>query len=181
MQPAVFIFSPIEKWQTISTSQSLSDTFVLVFYAQYLTFWEQWLKMILSSFSCHLWESIEITVSFYGFWEPCLTQIGILQRYNNFKCVLRQHRKLFGQSTPKFRKFTVARFEFGIKHWLTLKINQFIFKKQFEKTSPWPDKIHTFSHVFQNYFQVFWKGLSCQSISVKNTRSRNDVRCPFVH
>jgi len=61
-----------------------------------------------------------------------------------------------------------------------LKINQFIFKKQLEKTSPWTDKIHTFSCVFQNYFQVFWKGLSCQSISMKNM-SRNDVQCPFVH
>jgi len=152
---------------------------VLVFYAQCLTFWERWLKVILS---CHLWESIEITVSFYWFWgEPCLIQTGILKRDNNIKCVLRQSRKLFTQSTPKFRRVTVARFEFVIKYWLTLKINRFIFKKQFEKTSPWPDKIHTCSHVFQNYFQVFWKGLSCQSISMKNTRSRNDVQCPFVH
>jgi len=57
-------FSSIEKWQTIETSQSLSDTFVLVFYAQYLMSWEQWLIVILS---CHLWESIEIAVSFYVF------------------------------------------------------------------------------------------------------------------
>ena len=38
--------SCIEKWQAISTSQSLSGTFVLVFYAQYLIFWEQCLKEI---------------------------------------------------------------------------------------------------------------------------------------
>jgi len=49
---------------TILTSQSLSDTFVLIFYAQYLIFREQSLKVILS---CHLWESIEIPVSFYAF------------------------------------------------------------------------------------------------------------------
>ena len=178
LQPAMFNFSSIEKWQTISTSQSLSATSVLVFYAQYLTFWEQWLKVILS---CHLRESIEIAVSFYGFWgEPCLTQISILKRYN-FKCALRQRRKLFAQSTPKFRKLAVARFEFVIKYWLTLKTNQFICTKQFEKTSLWPDKIHQFSYVFQSYFQVFWKGLSCRSISMKNTRSRNDVQCTFVH
>jgi len=35
--------------------------------------------------------------------------------------------------------------------------------------------------VFQDYFQVFWKGLTCKSISMHNTRSRNDVQCPFVH
>jgi len=75
----MFNFSPIEKLGTISTSQSLSDNFVLVFCAQYLIFREQWLKVILS---CHLWESIQIAVSFYGFWrEPYLTQISILKRY----------------------------------------------------------------------------------------------------
>jgi len=124
---------------------------VLVFYAQYLTFWEQWLKVILS---CHLWESIEITVSFYGFWgEPCLTQVSILKRYNNFKYALRQRRKLFAQSTPKFRKVAIARFEFGIKHWLTLKINQFIY----ERKSTWPDKIHTFDTCFKNIFKYSGK------------------------
>jgi len=91
-----------------------------------------------------------------------------LKRYNNFTCALRQRRKLFAQSTPKLRKVTVARFEFGMKHSLTLKINQIIFKKQFEKTIPWPDKIHTFSYVFQNYFQVFWKGLSDLPVHVDN-------------
>jgi len=55
--------SLFEKWQTISTSQSVSETFVLVFYAQYLIFWEQCSKEILS---CHPWESIEIDVLFYG-------------------------------------------------------------------------------------------------------------------
>jgi len=128
------------------------------------------------------WEPIEIDVWFYGHhWEPCHTQISLLKRYNNFKRALQQRRKLFAQSTPNFRKFTVEIYEFGIKHWLTLKINQFIFKKQFEKTSPYPDKIHTFSYVFENYFQVFWKGLICQCTSMKNTRNRNDVRCSFVH
>jgi len=158
---------------TILTSQSLSDTFVLIFYAQYLIFREQSLKVILS---CHLWESIEIPVSFYAFWgESCFTQISILKRYNNFKCAFRQHRKLFTQSTPKFRKVTVTRYEFGIKHWLTLKINQFIFKRQLEKASLCPDKIHTFSYMFQNYFQGFRKALTCQC-----KLSRN-VRCLFVH
>jgi len=65
------------------------------------------------------------------------------------------YRKLFTQSTPKFRKVSVARFEFGIKHSLTLKINQIIFEKQFEKTRPWPDKNHMFSYVFQNYKTIF--------------------------
>ena len=180
VQPTILIFlvlindnnfnQPVTQWYCTS---------VLVFYAQYLTFWEQWLKVILSR---HLWESIDIAVSFYGFWgEPCLTQISILKRYNNFKCALWQRRKRFAQSTPKFRKVTVARFEFAVKYWLTLKINQFIYKNQFEKTSLWPDKNHPFSYVFQSYFQVFWKDLSCQSISMKNTRSRNDVQCTFVH
>jgi len=59
----MFNFSSVEKWQTVLTSQSLSDTFVFIFYAQYMTFREQWLKVILS---CHLWESIEIAVSLYG-------------------------------------------------------------------------------------------------------------------
>ena len=48
IQPSLFHFFSIEKRQTLSTSQSLSDTFVLVFYAQYLTLWKQWLKVILS-------------------------------------------------------------------------------------------------------------------------------------
>jgi len=70
-------FSSIEKWQTFSISQSLSETFVFAFYAQYLTFWEQWSKEILS----HLLESIEVDVSFYGHhWEePCLTQVKSLK------------------------------------------------------------------------------------------------------
>jgi len=47
----------------MSTSESLCETFVLVYYAQYLRFWKQWLKEILS---CHLWELFEINVLFYG-------------------------------------------------------------------------------------------------------------------
>jgi len=39
-------------------------------------------------------------------------------------------RKLFAQSTPKFGKVTVARYEFGKKNCLTLKINQNTFLKQ---------------------------------------------------
>jgi len=70
---------------------------------------EQWLKKILS---CHLWEAIEIDVLFYGHhWgEPCLTQISILKRYHDFKCMHQQLWKLFTQSTPKFRKVTAARY-----------------------------------------------------------------------
>ena len=77
--------------------------FCAIFCAQYLRFWEQGLKGILS---CHLRESIEIDVLFYGHhWvEPCLTQITILKKYKNFKCALRQRWKLFTQSTPKFGK-----------------------------------------------------------------------------
>jgi len=61
---------------TILTSQSLNDIFVLIFYAQYLIFREQWSKELLS---CHLRESIEIDFLFYRHhWsEPCLTQISI--------------------------------------------------------------------------------------------------------
>ena len=47
---------------TILTSQSLSDIFVLIFYAQYLIFREQWVKELLS---CHLWESTEIDFLLY--------------------------------------------------------------------------------------------------------------------
>jgi len=46
----------------ILTSQSLNDIFVLIFYAQYLIFREQWSKELLS---CHLRESIEIDFLFY--------------------------------------------------------------------------------------------------------------------
>jgi len=42
------------------------------------------------------------------------------EKVQNFKCALRQRWKLFAQSTPKFGKITVARYEFGIKHRLTL-------------------------------------------------------------
>jgi len=54
--------------------QSLSETFVLVFNAQYLRFWEQWLKEVLW---CHRGGSVKIDILFYGHhWgEPCLTQI----------------------------------------------------------------------------------------------------------
>jgi len=40
MHSNVYISSFINIWQTISTSQSLSATFVFVFYELYLTFWE---------------------------------------------------------------------------------------------------------------------------------------------
>jgi len=94
------IFSVFEKWQTIS-NQSVTQCFVLVFYAQYLRFR---LKDIIS---CHPWEFFEIDVLLYGhyYWgESCLTQISILKRYNNFRCALRQRWKLFAQSAPKFWK-----------------------------------------------------------------------------
>ena len=56
-------------------------------------------------------------------------------------------------SSPKphqnLQKVTVARYEFGIKHCLTLKINQLIFIKHVEKTNPYPDKIHVFSYLFE--------------------------------
>ena len=106
---------------------------------------------------------------------------SILKRCNNFICGLRLPWKLFAQSASQFGKDTVARYEFGIKYWLTSKINQFILMKHFERTSPCPDKLHMFSYVLQNYFQVFWKGLNCQYISMKNARGRNDVRYLFVH
>jgi len=106
---------------------------------------------------CRPCESIEIDVLFYrhNWGEPCLTQTSILKWCNNFVCGLRLHWKLFAQSTSHIGKVTVARNEFGIQHRLTLKINQFIFIKHFEKTNPCPDKIHMFSYVLQNYFQVF--------------------------
>ena len=68
--------------------------------------------------SCHPWEPIKIDVLFYSHhWgEPCLTLKSILKRYNNFKCALQQHWKLFAQSTPKSAKVTMAKYEFGIKH-----------------------------------------------------------------
>jgi len=49
--------------EQFQTSQSLSEYFGLVFYTQYLIFWEQWLKEILS---CHPWEPVDIDVLLYG-------------------------------------------------------------------------------------------------------------------
>ena len=46
---------------------------------------------------------------------------------------------------------------------------------------PSREKIFTFSYVFQKYFQIFWKRLTSQSMSMKNTMGWNDVQCPFVH
>ena len=137
-------------WKMTNNFKPVSEISVLVFYAQYLIFWEQWLKEILSG---HPQESVEIDDLFYGHhWEePWLTQISILKRYNNFKCALRHPWKLFAQSTTKFGKVTVARYEFGIKHCLTLKINQFIFIKHFENTNSCHDKNYTFNYMFQNY------------------------------
>ena len=63
-----------------------------------------------------------------------------------------------------------------MKHSLTLEINQFIFKKQFEKTIPCPDKIHTFSYVFQNYLQVIWKGLSDLPVHI-DEEHKEQKRC----
>jgi len=75
---------------------------VLVFYEQYLTFWEQWLKKFVS---CHLRESIDIDVLFYGSWgEPCLIRIGNLKKYDNVTRALRQRRKLVAQSTLNLEK-----------------------------------------------------------------------------
>jgi len=48
---------------TSNFNQSVTHTFVLDFYAQYLRFWELWIKEIIS---CHPWESTEIDVLFYG-------------------------------------------------------------------------------------------------------------------
>ena len=117
----------------------------------------------------------------YATFEPCLLQIRILKRYNNFKCALLQRWKSFAQSTQIFGNVTVARYEFGIKFCLTLKINQPIFIKHFDKKCQWPAKICTFSYKFQNYFQVLQKGSSCQCMSMKNTRGRMDVPRPFNH
>jgi len=80
----------IEKLQTISTSQSLSKTVVLVFHAQYLRFWEQWLKEI---FSHHLEELIKM-FCFMVIIEENPVQLIILKRYNDFKCALQQRWKL---------------------------------------------------------------------------------------
>ena len=38
---AMVNFFSVEKWQTVSTTQTFIETFVFVFYAQYLRFWEQ--------------------------------------------------------------------------------------------------------------------------------------------
>jgi len=72
------IFLLLKNDKKILTSKWLSETFVIVFYAPYRRFWEQWLIEILSY---QPWESIVIDVLFYGHhWEePCLTQISILK------------------------------------------------------------------------------------------------------
>jgi len=80
-------------------------------------------------------------------------RICILKRYNNFKCAVRQRETLFAQSIQKFGKVTVARYEFGVKHRLTLEINQVIFIKNFENTSPCLDKIYTFSQILKAFFK----------------------------
>jgi len=59
----------------------------------------------------------------------------------------------------------------------TLKIDQFIFTKHFEKTSPCSDKFTCSVACFKT---VFWKNFTRQHMAMKSTRSRNDVRCPFV-
>ena len=112
--------------------------------------------------------------------EPCLTQISSLKRYNSFKCASTALETL-RPTTPKFRKVTVARYEFEMKHCLTLEINRFILIKHFGKTSPCPDKTHTFSYMFQNYFQIFWKSFTRQCMSMTNTGVRNYVQCSFIH
>jgi len=137
---------------TISTSQSLSDLLCL-FSVHNISDsgYSGWQEI----FPCQPWESIDNDASFHGCWgEPCLIQLSILNRYDNFKCTLRQGRKLFAQSTSEFRRVTAARYECGIKHWLTLTINQFIFKKHFERTSPFPAKFHTFSFMLQNCLSI---------------------------
>jgi len=52
-----------------------------------------------------------------------------------------------------------------------------IFIQQLEKTSPCPDEIY----IFQNYFQIFWKDFTRQWMSIKNTKGRNDVQCPYIY
>ena len=98
---------------------------MLVFYAQYLwhsgnSGWQRCSHVILGN-------QLRSLFCFYGHqWgEPCLTQVSNWLSYNNLKCALRLRRKLCTQSTPKFRKATMARYEFGTKY--ALKINHFIF------------------------------------------------------
>jgi len=35
--------------------------------------------------------------------------------------------------------------------------------------------------MFQNYFQISWKGFTRQYMPMKNANGRNDVQCPFIH
>jgi len=81
----------------------------------------------------------------------------------------------------KIGNVTGARYEFGIKHCTTLKINKFILIRHFKKTSPRPDKIYTFRYMFQNYFQIFWKGFTLRCMSMENTRDGKGAQCPFIH
>ena len=50
-----------------------------------------------------------------------------VKKCNNFIRAIRQCMQLFAQSTPKFWKVIIARYELEIKHCLILKINQFNF------------------------------------------------------
>jgi len=93
-----------------------------------------------------------------------------LKRYSDFKCADRQHRNCFSQSTSKFEKVTIARYEFGIKHCLTLKINQFIFIRRFENMSPCPDKL--FSNILE--------GLYLPVHVDDEHKGRNNVQCIFT-
>ena len=120
-----------------------------------------------------IWSSLRRTL-------PRIDTYCILKKYNNFKCALQQRWKLFAKSTPRFWKVTVAKWEYGIKHCLTLKINQFIFTKHFEKTSLCLDKIYTFSYMFQNSFQIFWKGFTLQCTAIKIIWGSNNVQFPFL-
>ena len=110
--------------------------------------------------SCHPWKLIEIDVLFYGHhWgEPGLTQISILNRYNNFKCALRQRWKLRPIHTKIWQSHSCKTWI-----WKTALFNtedqSIHFYKTFEN-SPSPDKTYTFSFVFRNCFQVFWKGFN---------------------
>jgi len=93
------------------------------------------------------------------------------ERYNDFKCALRQHRKFFANSTPNFGKVTVARYEFEMKHCLTLKINQYIFIRRFENMSPCSAKL------ISNILEGFYLPVHIDD----EHKGRNDMQCPFIH
>ena len=122
---------------------------------------------------------IDILFHRYLWGEPYLLQIGILKRYNNFKCALRQRCKLFAQSTQTFGNVTVARYEFGIKFCLTLKVNQPIFIKYFDKKCQWPDKFTRSVRSSKTIFKCSRKAF--HAMSTKNTKGKMDAPRLFNH